>query len=101
MSLNLLIESTTRMCSCHKLAWSSHTVRLTGECAQDWMQYLTGLPADVGAIPLLLCATKPDLPGKCTPASSAGNCLFVLEDSGISKKFTQSNFIAVGNAVGY
>ncbi|KAL3151939.1 hypothetical protein ABBQ32_001066 [Trebouxia sp. C0010 RCD-2024] len=31
---------------------------------QDWMQYLQGLPADVGAIPLLLCATKPDLPGK-------------------------------------
>ncbi|DBB16534.1 hypothetical protein WJX82_005693 [Trebouxia sp. C0006] len=31
---------------------------------QDWMQYLTGLPADVGAIPLLLCATKEDLPGK-------------------------------------
>lgn len=30
---------------------------------QDWFQYLTGLPADVGAIPLLLCATKPDLPG--------------------------------------
>ena len=30
---------------------------------QDWMQYLQGLPADVGAIPLLLCATKPDLPG--------------------------------------
>lgn len=31
---------------------------------QDWMQYLQGLPADVGSIPLLLCATKPDLPGK-------------------------------------
>lgn len=31
---------------------------------QDWMQYLTGLPADVGAIPLLVCATKDDLPGK-------------------------------------
>ena len=30
---------------------------------QDWMQYLTGLPADVGAIPLLVCATKDDLPG--------------------------------------
>ena len=28
------------------------------------MQYLQGLPADVGAIPLLLCATKEDLPGK-------------------------------------
>ena len=27
------------------------------------MQYLQGLPADVGAIPLLLCATKEDLPG--------------------------------------
>lgn len=31
---------------------------------QDWMQYLQGLPADVGAIPLLICATKEDLPGK-------------------------------------
>lgn len=28
------------------------------------MQYLQGLPADVGAIPLLICATKEDLPGK-------------------------------------
>ena len=27
------------------------------------MQYLQGLPADVGSIPLLLCATKADLPG--------------------------------------
>lgn len=32
-------------------------------CMQDWMQYLTGLTADVGAIPLLLCATAEDLPG--------------------------------------
>ncbi len=36
---------------------------LTEQAVQDWMQYLTGLPADVGAIPLLLCATKEDLPG--------------------------------------
>ena len=36
---------------------------LTLQDAQDWMQYLTGLPADAGAIPLLLCATKEDLPG--------------------------------------
>lgn len=28
------------------------------------MQYLTGLQADVGAIPLLLCATAEDLPGQ-------------------------------------
>ena len=33
-------------------------------CLQDWMQYLTGLSADVGAIPLLLCATAEDLPGQ-------------------------------------
>ena len=50
----------------------------TAEDAQDWMQYLTGLPADVGANSLLLCATKEDLPGMGMPLSSRAKSLCFL-----------------------
>ena len=51
---------------------------LTAQYVQDWMQYLTGLPADVGAIPLLLCATKEDLPGMNTPSYAKLLCFLCM-----------------------
>lgn len=52
---------------------------LTAQDAQDWMQYLTGLPADVGAIPLLLCATKEDLPGMSMPSRAKSLCFYACQ----------------------
>lgn len=67
--------------SCDSVSPSQQGVRLR---LQDWMQYLTGLSADVGAIPLLLCATAEDLPGQLPALPLLSTCvpLFAFKNLG-------------------